>query len=420
MRHLSNPADAFSFASLSLLSLFLLLSLSSLFKTLYFSLLKPRNPQLSFFNGPWLTRLTLTLISIFWAVIEVIRTSFVKRTLFTNLPLQKIICKGYILVNLGFSEPFILFGFVFLLHASLQSKESGTLSKRWNLKTILYVLLLCGPVFILQAILVFLSPKFIKVEEQSQEIPHKERKTMDYFSKSYYLNSEEEYICTYPLFGTILLGLIDTVLILYVVYIGSKMLSSAINKNLEKRVWWIILSVLLLLVRVSLLGLSVLPKPGLFAFEMLIFLSFLVMLSCISVGILMFVYYPVTDSLALEKELELGQNSNNGISETDLIPPYDDYYSENASLIPNQSMRDLERNSEETSTKRGSISFRTMIGTDGLDETGHSNRVGFGVETGHSNQVGFGPGSLQIGSPSDSSPSSVSRPMLPLREIPRY
>jgi len=184
----------------------------------------------------------------------------------------------------------------------------------------------------------------------------------------------------------------------YVSYVGTRVLSLVINKALRRRVSLLMLSVLCFLpIRVLLLGFSVLPKPGDVAFEGIIFLSFLMMLSCTTVGILLLVYYPVADSLALR---DIGHRE---IAE---MVPYDDYYYEGASLVANQSFREIERNSD-TSTKRGSISFRTMIREDQLQQDG-ADEIGFSSRSG-----------VQIGSPSGSSPSAA-MPMLPLKEVPRY
>jgi len=200
------------------------------------------------------------------------------------------------------------------------------------------------------------------------------------------------------LFGTIFLGLIDVILMSYVSYVGSRVLSLVINKALRRRVYLLIISVLFFLpIRVILLGFSVMPRPGDIAFEVIIFLSFLMMLSCTTIGILLLVYFPVADSLALRKI---------GRREITEMVPYDDYYYEGSSLVAHQSFREIERNSD-TSTKRGSISFRTMIREDqlpqdGVDEIGFSSRSA--VPIGSS-------------SPSGSSPSAA---MLPLKEVPRY
>ncbi|WOL17896.1 hypothetical protein Cni_G26689 [Canna indica] len=149
------------------------------------------------------------------------------------------------------------------------------------------------------------------------------------------------------------------------------------------------------LARVLLLGFSVLPQPGDLAYELIVFLAFLIMLFCTVIGIIILVYFPVADSMAL-KELEERQMED---------IPYDDYYYDSASLMVNQSRHDTRRSSD-VSTKPGSISFRTMIkddapASDGFDE------------------ISLFQGAFHIGSSSGFSPTPA-RPMPPLREIPRY
>jgi hypothetical protein len=256
------------------------------------------------------------------------------------------------------------------------------------------MLVFCVPVFFVQALLVFVGPTFVKDENSENG----RRKIAKYFIRTS-MPVGDTNVCTYPLFGTIFLGLIDVILMSYVSYVGSRVLSLVINKALRRRVSLLIISVLFFLpIRVILLGFSVMPHPGDIAFEVIIFLSFLMMLSCTTVGILLLVYFPVADSLALRK-------IRNREMPVEMVP-YDDYYYEGSSLVAHQSFREIERNSD-TSTKRGSISFRTMIREDqlpqdGVDEIGFSSRSG-----------------VQIGSssPSGSSPSAA---MLPLKEVPRY
>lgn len=388
-------ADAFGVVTIALFALFAALGLFCIFQSIYFWFRIQRGSllPLGYFNGPWVTRIALILITIWWGVGEIVRSSFLKGKLFSSIEWQKIACDAYILSNLGFAEPCIFFVFAFLLHSSLQKRESGTLNQRWNLKTIGYMLVFCVPVFFVQALLVFVGPTFVKDENRENG----RRKIAKYFIQTS-MPVGDANVCTYPLFGTIFLGLIDVILMSYVSYVGSRVLSLVINKALRRRVSLLIISVLFFLpIRVILLGFSVMPRPGDIAFEVIIFLSFLMMLSCTTIGILLLVYFPVADSLALRKI---------GRREITEMVPYDDYYYEGSSLVAHQSFREIERNSD-TSTKRGSISFRTMIREDqlpqdGVDEIGFSSRSG--VPIGSS-------------SPSGSSPSAA---MLPLKEVPRY
>uniref|UniRef100_A0A804N9T3 Uncharacterized protein n=1 Tax=Zea mays TaxID=4577 RepID=A0A804N9T3_MAIZE len=357
-------ADAFGVLTIALFALFAALGLFCIFQSVYFRCRIRRGPSflpLGYFNGPWVTRIALILITIWWGV--------------------------------GFAEPGIFFAFAFLLHGSLQKRELGTLNQRWNWKTMAYLLVFCIPVFSVQAILVFVGPRFVR--EENHDLGR--RKIAKYFIRTYTPVGDTS-VCTYPLFGTLFLGLVDAFLMSYVSYVGLRVLSLVINKSLRRRVYLLMLSVLCFLpIRVLLLGFSVLLKPGHVAFEGIIFLSFLMMLSCTTVGILLLVYYPVADSLALR---DIGQRD---IAE---MVPYDDYYYEGTSLVANQSFREIERNSD-TSTKPGSISFRTMIREDQLQQDG-TDEIGFSSRSG-----------VHIGSPSGSSPSAAV-PMLPLKEIPRY
>jgi hypothetical protein len=395
-------ADAFGVLTIGLLALLAALGLFCIFQSVYFRCQIRRGPSflpLGYFNGPWVTRVALVLITIWWGVGEVARLSFLKQKLFSSLTWQRNICDAYILSNLGFAEPGIFFAFAFLLHGSLQKKELGTLNQRWNWKSMAYTLVFCVPVFSVQAVLVFVvGPRLVR--DSNHDLGR--RKIAKYFVRTHTPVGDTS-VCTYPLLGTIFLGLVDAFLMSYVSYVGSRALSLAINKSLRRRVYLLMLSVLCFLpTRVLLLGFSVLPRPGDAAFEGIVFLSFLTMLSGTAVGILLLVYYPVADSLALR---DMGQRD----TAAEMVPYDDYYYYEGASLVANQSFRELERNSD-TSTKPGSISFRTMIREDQLQQDGAADEIGFSSRSG-----------AHIGSPSPAGSSpSAAMPMLPVKEIPRY
>jgi len=391
-------ADAFGVVTVALVSLLVLLGLFCIYRSLYFQIRILRRDllQLVYFSGPWVTRIALVLVAIWWGIWEILRLTLLKQKLriFSSVTWQKNVCKFYILSNIGFAEPSMFLTLIFLLHASLQKRESGTLSQHWNRKAILYVLPFCLSILVMQLGLVFIGPK---LNEKMNGRP----KMSEYFINTSSV-VEGSSICTYPLFSTSFLGLFDFLLILYTVYVGRRLLSLVINKGLRRRVYWLIFSIFLFLpLRVSLLVLSAFLHPGSLAFEAIVFLAFCMLFFSAEVGICMLVYRPVADSLALR---DLGQIE---IQEM----PYDDYYNDGSSLIANQSHLDTGsyvetgRNSD-ASTKRGSISFRTMIRdehptTEGLEE------------------AGFYPAAFHTASPSGS-PSLSARPMLPLREVPRY
>ncbi|ONK73157.1 uncharacterized protein A4U43_C04F27860 [Asparagus officinalis] len=393
-------AEAFGVVTVVLVSLLILLGLFCIYRSLYFQIRILRRDflQLVYFNGPWVTRIALVLVAIWWGIWEILRLTLLKERLrlFSSASWQKNVCKFYILSNFGFAEPSMFLALIFLLHASLKKRDSGTLSQRWNRKAILYVLLLCLPVLGMQIALVFIGPKL-------NEKKNGGTKMYKYFINTSSIVKDSHRVCTYPLFSTSLLGLFDLLLILYALYVGRRLLSLVINKRLRRRVYWLISSIFLSLpLRVALLTLSAFLHPGSWAFEAIVFLAFCMLFFSAVVGIFMLVYFPVADSLALR---DLGQIE---IQEM----PYDDYYHDSASLVANQSyldtgsLADTGRNSD-ASTKRGSISFRTMI----RDEPSTSEGI---------DEAGYYPSAvLHIASSPSGSPIST-RPMLPLREVPRY
>jgi hypothetical protein len=243
---------------------------------------------------------------------------------------------------MGLAEPCLLLTLAFLLRAPLQRINSGTLSKKWNSKTAGYIFLFCLPVFILQLGVILIGPRLIKSSKGSL-------KKLPWYFVSTAQNSDEIAFCTYPLLRTILLALFVTVLTTYLFFVGRRILKLAINKGLQKRVCTLICSVTSLFpLRVIFLGLSVLSKPEHFAFEALAFLAFLALLCCVGVCIFVLVYYPVKDSLAIGNLQDIEAQRRSVII---------DDHDETVSLAAN--LEESGRISDD-STKRGSISFRTM------------------------------------------------------------
>ncbi|XP_077231761.1 uncharacterized protein LOC143864810 [Tasmannia lanceolata] len=394
-------ADAFGVVTICLASLLVLLGLLCIFYSVYFRSRIRRQGfiQLGYFNGPWIIRILLILIVIWWGFGEIIRLSLLKggkgRVLHTlGLKWQEDLCKFYILSNLGFAEPSLFLTLVFLLHASLQRRNLGTLNRQWNTKTIGYVLLFCFPIFIIQLVLVLIGPKHINDESHKSKLPN-------YFTRVSISSVTDGHstiaLCTYPLLSTILLGLFSALLVGYFLYLGRQMLSLVINKGLRRRVYLLIISVVSFLpFRVLFLGLSVLSRPGHFAFEALVFLAFFMMLSCAGMGICMLVYYPIADSLAVRSLRHL----------EDRGAPVDD--NDSASLIADQSLLEVasttsrERNSD-ASMKGGSISFRTMIKDDA--PTGTFEELSL-----FSSSIPSPPGS----------PALLGRPMFTHRDVSEY
>lgn len=373
--------EVFGVLTVALVLLLIILGLFFIYRSLYLHIriLKRDFIHLVYFNGPWLARIFLVLVTIWWGFWETLRLTFLKEkfNLFSNVTLQKNVCKYYLLSNIGFAEPIMFLTLMSLLHASLQNSES----KRSNRKIILYVMFFASPIFLLQLGLVFVGPKF-------NDKANGRRMVAKYFIDSCSMVNERS-VCLYPLISTSFIALLYFLLILYAVYIGRKMLSLVINRGLRKRVYWLISLVFIVLpLRTSLLALSAFLHPGGLVFEAVVFLAFCTLFISAFVCIFVLVYYPIADSLALR---DLGQ-----IEFSEM--PYDDYFHESASLVANRSNVDAGRSSD-TSTFRGSISFRTMVRNEpstlqSLEETYYN----------------------QIAS-SSISPSPSSRPMLPLVDI---
>ncbi|KAH7670763.1 hypothetical protein IHE45_10G049700 [Dioscorea alata] len=344
-------ADAFGLVTIALVSIAAFLGLLCIYSSIYFQLwIRNRHYlQLSYFNGPWFTRIVLILVAIWWGFGEIVRLTLLKgdERLFTSIRCQKDICKFYIISNLGFAEPCMFLMITFLLHASLQKRESGTLSPRWNRKTVSYVLFCSLPVFIMQLCIVVIGPKFTVQNGNLKTMVAK-------FVLSSSMN-EQVSVCTYPLGSTMILGLFHTILVFYISCVGAKVVSLVINKGLQQRIFLLIVSVMVLLpMRVLLLASSVLPHKGHLFFESLIFTSFLAVLLCVLIGISMLVYFPISDSLAL------GDLGNIGLEDI----PYDDYFRDGnggAPLVAHQSHQVTWRNNPDSFTKHVSISFHPSI-----------------------------------------------------------
>ncbi|KAM7251432.1 hypothetical protein ACFE04_023315 [Oxalis oulophora] len=254
---------------------------------------------------------------------------------------------------MGFAEPCLLLTLVLLLRAPLQKMDSGILSKKWNSKTAGCIFLYSLPLFVLQLIVILIGADLSK--GALKKLPWYFTSTT--FSET--LNSDNATFCTFPLLSTILLGLFATIITTYLFWLGRRIIKLVINKGLQKRVYTLIFSVTSFFpLRVIFLGLSVLSEPEHLVFEIFAFLAFLALLCCAGVSICMLVYYPVADSLALGnlQDMEARRRTNEDQNETISLVANQSYLEESVGVSPIRS--------SDASTKRGSISFRTM-GRDG-------------------------------------------------------
>ncbi|KAI3715657.1 hypothetical protein L6452_22643 [Arctium lappa] len=340
-------ADALGVVTISLVALLGLLGLLCILYSLYFRdhIRSQGYTQIGYFSGPWVIRIVFILFAIWWGLGEILRLEFLRRDgrVLHSLDLkwQETVCKCYIVSNLGFAEPCLFLTLIFLLRASLQKTESGPLSQKWNLKTTIYILLCSLPLLALQMTVVLVGPQY-------ETDLHLNKK--GYFFKITTKHPNDVARCYYPLLSTIFLGLFATVLTLYLFWLGRRILILVINKGLQKRVYTLIFFVSSFFpLRVLLLGLSVLFKPGDTVFEVLAFLAFLSLLCCAGVAICMLVYFPIADSLALKNLQDMEATRRIIVEHNDTL-----------SLIANRSLDDFSGGNSIGSTKRGSISFRTM------------------------------------------------------------
>ncbi|XP_055816386.1 uncharacterized protein LOC129885925 [Solanum dulcamara] len=345
--------DALGVITIILVSILVLVGLYCILYLIYFHT-KIRGQgynQLGYFHGPWIIRITFILFAIWWGFGEVVRLNLIRGDgrLLNALSFrwQEIVCKCYIVSSLGFAEPCLYLSVVFLLRASLQ--KSGTLSQKWNGKTVGYILLFCLPVFALQLVLILAGPQFKK--KYMVHLPH-------YFTSPVARSRDDVDValCTYPLFNTFCLGLFAIMLTSYLFWLGGRILHLVINRSLQKRVYMLVVSVSAFFpIRVLLLGLTVKTQPEHLPFQALAFLGFVSFFFCIGMGMFMLIIMPMRDCLALKKSSERDIEARRRLI---------DEQNDTVSLIVNQStlggsmVSSPGRNSA-ASTKRGSISFRT-------------------------------------------------------------
>uniref|UniRef100_A0A0A9E4I8 THH1/TOM1/TOM3 domain-containing protein n=1 Tax=Arundo donax TaxID=35708 RepID=A0A0A9E4I8_ARUDO len=278
--------------TIALISIVSILGLVCLCRSVYFQLwIKRRGYQrLSYFNGPWLTRITLILVAFWWGIGEVLRLTFVngEGRFISDRAWQMNVCKFYIISNLGLAEPGLFLLLAFLLSAALQKQELGTLNRKWNRETIRAVSILCSPSLVWEACVVFVI---------SSDDGRASKFAKYWYSACAVHNGD--ITCTYPLLSSLFLGAFYIILTIYVMFVGGQMLTLVINKGLRRRIYLLIFATVILVPRATLLGISVLPWPGEVVHESLVFISFLVLMLAAMVGIVILVYFPVADTFAV-------------------------------------------------------------------------------------------------------------------------
>lgn len=382
-------ADAFGAVTLALVILFTAVGLFCIAYVLYFRSQIPSDSdndsgsgsgsgscyQLQYFNAPWIIRITLIVYAILWSLGEIFRLSLLKKEGWLLHPLttrwQRNVCRVYLLSNLGLMEPGIILTVIFLVRGSLYPEMSRI--KRWNRRVITFVLILCVPVFAAQLFFLVISSSFEFRNGYNEKKEGYGARIPKYFTRAFQESRGEVY-CTYPLFCTIVYGVFVCLCITYFLYVAMRMISLVINKGLQRRVYWLIFAVGLLPLRILFLGFSLLSTPGRPVFESLVFLGFLALIACATVGVGVLVYLPVSDSLAVKWICRTREN-NRRHQQSHMIPmesfsrTLSGFVSDNdddASIAATESLLEgamttsVGRDSD-SSTKVGSISFRTML-----------------------------------------------------------
>ncbi|XP_042010778.1 uncharacterized protein LOC121759308 isoform X4 [Salvia splendens] len=220
-------ADALGVVTICLVAVLVVLGLFCIIYSFYFRsrILGQGFSQLSYFSGPWIIRITYIFFAVWWGVGEIIRLNLLRHhgRVLDGLTLewQEKVCKGYIISNLGFAEPCLFLTLIFLLRASLQ--RSGTLGRKWNVKTAGFVLVYCIPLFILQLVVILIGPKY--KEDHNPKL-------RSYFIRAASSDANHDIaFCTYPLFSTIFLGVFATIVTIYLFWLGRRILHLVINKG---------------------------------------------------------------------------------------------------------------------------------------------------------------------------------------------
>jgi hypothetical protein len=209
--------------------------------------------------------------------------------------------------------------------------------------------------FVLQLFVILVGPQLDKNRGSRRKLPH-------YFTSTVVASSvaggNDTTLCTYPLLSTILLGLFAIILTSYLFWLGSRILKLVINKGLQKRVYTLLLSVSCFLpLRVLFLGLSVLSGPKHFMFEAFVFLAFLALVCCAAVCMCTLVYRPVADCLALGNLQDIeARRFNDDHNDTVSLIAYQSHLEDTVE----ENARSSSARYSDASTKRGSISFRTL------------------------------------------------------------
>lgn len=285
-----HPDFAIDLATLSLISVLLLLSFLSLCLIFYFKFKTHNSYYLQSFNALWTVRFLLVLFIILWSLTEALRLPFFRKhyiyPFFEDLTLgqQASLCKLHLVLSLGLLEPGFLVTLLFLLLVSIKKR---TPRGSW---AFLFLLATCLPLSSLQFLFVFF-------QSSRSEFPC-------WFRRSSVIVRDGSHsrivLCSSPFLSISLFGAFAAVYGLYFLFSCWSVVSLVINKKLRVRTYTLALTVLIAVtLQVLFLVLSLFWEPGELTFGVVEFIEFLSTFTCATVGQGILVIIPIVDSLAV-------------------------------------------------------------------------------------------------------------------------
>ncbi|XP_022773776.1 uncharacterized protein LOC111316024 [Durio zibethinus] len=281
--------SAIDFATISFIAILLFLSLFSICFIFHLRFKSRRCRHLQNFNSLWTFRFLFVFFITSWALTELLRLPYFRRSYFypllpqLTLPQRANLCKVHLVLSLGFFEPGFLVTLLFLLEVSVKKTHPRSFF------SVFFVLDSCLPIFLLQVYFVFFQGREIRLPEL--------------FHRSWFLcwNSHDHntVLCAYPLLSTILFGVFGAVFTLSFLFSFWRVVSHVINKALRVRIFALALAVIIgLPLQILFMGLSVFWTPDKTAFDGIALIVFLTTFTCAVVGEGILVIKPIADSLA--------------------------------------------------------------------------------------------------------------------------
>ncbi|KAI3749114.1 hypothetical protein L6452_12707 [Arctium lappa] len=279
---------AFDLATIPVIGVLLLLSLISLSFIFHLRLRSRGACRLREFNNLWTIRVLLVFFISHWAINEIIRLPFFRRRYFfpflptLTLWQQDDLCKLHVVFSLGFTEPGFLIALFFLISESIKKQN------RSEMRTFLWVLLMCLPTFILQTIVVFSIPQLPSMMTRSSFLSVDD-------------GGNKSMTCTYPLLSSMVFGAFGVVYSVGLLISCWRVCSLVINKKMKLRIkvlgWTVMMS--LLVESLLLLGVVGFGKPESMWYGGALLGMFVSVAVCGGVAEIVLVIKPIVEALVV-------------------------------------------------------------------------------------------------------------------------